>query len=259
MRVALISHLPFGAPYLLARLSETHDIVAILHQKKEPDSLKQRLRTLKNCTRDCRQKWLQRQTFLAAKRRMAWNKETRRTARKFANPHCIPDYFVTPNINNDQEALSMLRRSQPEICIVLGGRILKRHVLESVSCTWINAHGGVLPQYRGLWSEYWAVCRGDILNVGSTIHEVTTQVDAGAILSVERTIVNNDETLRMLMMRNHLNLVEHVVKTINDGKVLAKTQRSSIDAESVLFRPPQRALRNALLSSRIRDLVNTCH
>jgi methionyl-tRNA formyltransferase len=113
----------------------------------------------------------------------------------------------TSNINEDASAREWLSQARSAWMLVLGGRMLSTRLLESFRGGWLNGHGGILPQYRGLWSEYWALRNGDVDQIGCTIHHLTAKLDRGAVLARATIEVFPQETLRVLRLRNHANLV----------------------------------------------------
>lgn len=58
---------------------------------------------------------------------------------------------------------------------------------------WYNLHPGLLPEYAGLNTVSWAICRGERTH-GVTIHRMAPRVDAGAICYQERFAITQDDT-----------------------------------------------------------------
>lgn len=78
-----------------------------------------------------------------------------------------------------EETLSLIREHKPDYVVNGGCGIIKHELL---SCTtFLNAHPGLLPQYRGLDPVLWSVFHGD--PVGSTVHIITEGIDTGEILN----------------------------------------------------------------------------
>ncbi|MEM5777912.1 MAG: formyltransferase family protein, partial [Candidatus Aenigmatarchaeota archaeon] len=46
----------------------------------------------------------------------------------------------------------------------------------------INYHTGLLPEYRGPYSEFWAIYNNEPHMIGTTIHLVDERIDSGSIL-----------------------------------------------------------------------------
>jgi Formyl transferase len=82
---------------------------------------------------------------------------------------------------NEDACVAALRELAPDVLVVLGTSILKSEVLEIPARAALNIHGGVVPEYRNVHSEVWAVLKGDAENVGTTIIHLDDGIDSGAI------------------------------------------------------------------------------
>jgi folate-dependent phosphoribosylglycinamide formyltransferase PurN len=87
---------------------------------------------------------------------------------------------------NTPETLQILRALAPDVIAIGQTGILRPKLLEIPRLGTLNAHPGVLPNYRGIDSFQWAVLNGEIENVGVTVHWVDRGVDTGPIVRVER-------------------------------------------------------------------------
>ncbi len=87
---------------------------------------------------------------------------------------------------NDARCVALLRDLAPDVLVVFGTAILKRPVLDTASELALNVHGGVVPKYRNVHSEVWAVLNGDTGSVGSSILHLDEGIDSGAIALQER-------------------------------------------------------------------------
>lgn len=90
--------------------------------------------------------------------------------------------FVTYEVNRDPRVIKALREADVSTILVYGGKILKKDVIDCNSALWLNLHGGILPEYRGLDSCYWACAQGNFHLVGVTVHMVEAKVDSGSIV-----------------------------------------------------------------------------
>jgi folate-dependent phosphoribosylglycinamide formyltransferase PurN len=87
---------------------------------------------------------------------------------------------------NTPETLQILRALAPDVIAIGQTGILRPKLLEIPRLGTLNAHPGVLPNYRGIDSFQWAVLNGEPENVGVTVHWVDRGVDTGPIVRVER-------------------------------------------------------------------------
>lgn len=130
------------------------------------------------------------------------------------------DLLLSESINTDTQIQNYLNNSNSQQVLVLGGKILQPNVLNSFSGMWINCHGGLLPYYRGIYSEYWAINNGDFDKIGWTIHELIERIDAGNIYQSGTITYDPNETLGELMMRNQaamINAYVHFAESLPDS------------------------------------------
>jgi methionyl-tRNA formyltransferase len=84
------------------------------------------------------------------------------------------------NINKESD---LLTRLDPALIVVVGSRILKPAVTGSFPDRILNFHTGILPEYRGPYSEFWAYYNDERDMVGTTIHLIDDGIDTGDILA----------------------------------------------------------------------------
>ncbi len=83
---------------------------------------------------------------------------------------------------NNAKCISSLQKTNPEIVIVNGTRIISKKVLDSIPVKFINIHAGITPKYRNVHGAYWALVNNDQENCGVTVHEVDSGIDTGNII-----------------------------------------------------------------------------
>lgn len=86
---------------------------------------------------------------------------------------------------NTPDSLRLLQELRPDVLVMMGCRILQPEVLRSARLA-MNFHTGLLPDYRGGDSIYWAMRLGDFDRVGFSIHEGVEALDAGRVFYEER-------------------------------------------------------------------------
>ena len=120
------------------------------------------------------------------------------------------NFLLTKNINTEQNFLNKISNTKIDYIFVLGGEYIKKSTLKKTKAIWINGHGGVLPFYRGVESEYWAIKKNDIQNIGSTIHLITEKIDSGRILNLQKLDDKVfDKTLFEVKSLNQANLIDN--------------------------------------------------
>jgi methionyl-tRNA formyltransferase len=101
-----------------------------------------------------------------------------------------------PKLKNPQflENLSALR---PDLLAVVAFRILPNAVLEIPPLGAVNAHGSLLPKYRGAAPIQWAIFHGE-KETGITTFQIAPKVDTGGILLQEKCSISENDTAGIL-------------------------------------------------------------
>ena len=82
---------------------------------------------------------------------------------------------------NDAGCIAVLRTLRPDVLLVLGTSILKTEVLSLPERAALNVHGGIVPAYRNVHSEVWAVLNDDTSRIGTSILHLDEGIDSGAV------------------------------------------------------------------------------
>ncbi|CAM4206309.1 formyl transferase [Lacicoccus alkaliphilus] len=132
----------------------------------------------------------------------------------------IPDekkeYIGSVNSDHMRKRLGEL---QPDLVIINGTPIIKRHILEAVDGHFLNIHVGITPKYRGVHGGYWALYNNEGTLAGVTTHFVDTGIDTGAVLDqkmVQVTGGDNFLTYTHLQAAAALENYNDIVKSILD-------------------------------------------
>lgn len=97
--------------------------------------------------------------------------------------------------------LEPLLDARPDILCLAGFmRILTPAFIDRFAGRMLNIHPSLLPKYPGLHTHARAIAAGDT-QAGATVHEVTTDLDAGPILGQARVAVLPDDTPETLAAR----------------------------------------------------------
>jgi methionyl-tRNA formyltransferase len=109
--------------------------------------------------------------------------------------HCI-----TEDINS-QESIKQIKEWDPDILISLKfNQILKKDVISLPKVAAINLHPGILPGYRGIWTDFWKLYRDEKVS-GVTIHHINEKIDEGEILDLHKFPIDKDETKFSLSLK----------------------------------------------------------
>jgi methionyl-tRNA formyltransferase len=110
------------------------------------------------------------------------------------------DVWAPPTVNI-AESQARIASLQPDLLVVCDyGEILKPETLATSRLGGINLHGSLLPKYRGAAPVQWAVLNGDA-ETGNSVIQMTPGLDAGPLLSQQRTPIDPDEDSEQLETR----------------------------------------------------------
>jgi folate-dependent phosphoribosylglycinamide formyltransferase PurN len=103
---------------------------------------------------------------------------------------------------NDPTSIDALRNLDADVLIVLGTSILGDDVLTSPKRYALNLHGGALPDYRGVYSDFWALANDRPDRVGSVVFHLDPGIDTGEIALEEMLDVSRSTTLNDIKVAN---------------------------------------------------------
>jgi len=102
---------------------------------------------------------------------------------------------------HQEESLRLIRLLQPQLGVIVGGRILHDAVTTIPEYGTLNIHKRKVPEYRGGGPMgYWEVLAGE-RSIGVTIHYAISQVDAGNILGEATIPIEECDTLKSLKIK----------------------------------------------------------
>ncbi len=244
MTVALLVRDSPAARLLAHRVAESHELLAVVVESG----------------RDARRAKLSRELHrgfpwrlpltildLAALGTYQWCWSRYRTRRDLAVavPQAWPAVAITQVDDvNDEAGVALLTRLKPDICLVFGTGILRGRTLRLGSRYVLNIHGGIVPAYRNVHSEFWGVLRNDLGNIGTSIIHLDEGIDSGAVALQRRLMVDPDESLFSIRYRNTQLAVETALEA------LAVAACGPLPAE-----PQDPAKRGFFITPRLVDLV----
>lgn len=117
-----------------------------------------------------------------------------RSVRSFCVEENIPVLEVGP-LDSD-EAAAAIGSLRPDLAIYAGAGILRAPILRIPRLGTLNAHMGLLPQYRGMNVAEWARFHGD--PVGCSVHLIDPGIDTGDILCVRAVDTRRARSIREL-------------------------------------------------------------
>ncbi|MBW4578336.1 MAG: methionyl-tRNA formyltransferase [Tildeniella nuda ZEHNDER 1965/U140] len=120
------------------------------------------------------------------KRRGRGNQLTPSPVKAIAQGHNLPLY-QPKSVKKDEDTLNKLRSSQADVFVVVAyGQILSQAVLDMPRLGCVNAHGSILPKYRGAAPIQWSLYHGEA-ETGITTMLMNAGMDTGSTLLEART------------------------------------------------------------------------
>lgn len=115
------------------------------------------------------------------KRRGRGNELSPSPVKAVALAHQVP-VWQPRRVKKDQETLEKLRSSQADVFVVVAyGQILSQEILDMPRLGCVNAHGSILPKYRGAAPIQWSIYYGES-ETGITTMLMDAGMDTGAML-----------------------------------------------------------------------------
>lgn len=128
---------------------------------------------------------------------------------------------------NSESFINELRSLKPHLLLVGGwGEIIKHPVFQIEELTIINAHGSLLPKYRGACPYFAPIFNGD-QTTGLTFHLIDRGIDTGDILFQKEFDIQPDETAIELTKRTAKKFGKEVGSLIHQlkaGKIFPQPQ-----------------------------------
>lgn len=130
-----------------------------------------------------------------------------------------------------RDGVETLRGLAPDVMVTCAyGQILSQEILDIAPLGVLNVHGSILPRYRGSAPIQRALMDGE-KETGVTIMRTDVGMDTGAILSVRKLAVDDDDYVDDLYDKLSVIGAELLVKTIDDyaaGKIKPVPQDNAL-------------------------------
>ena len=131
---------------------------------------------------------------------------------------------------NDGESVALLTSLHPDICLVVGTRLLSDVVIRIARRGTINWHPGILPAYRGVYCELFALYNRDYANIGYTIHYLDAGVDSGDIVWQSTIAVSRCDDFHSLRTKSALEaakILPNLLRAIDAGTASRRLQQGA--------------------------------
>ncbi len=130
-------------------------------------------------------------------------------------------------VKKDLETLAQLRQTQADAFVVVAyGQILSQEILDMPRLGCINAHGSILPAYRGAAPIQWSLYHGEV-ETGVTTMLMDAGMDTGPMLLTARTpiaLLENSEDLATRLSQMSAELLVETLLQLDQGKIQPQPQ-----------------------------------
>lgn len=197
MKIVFMGTPDFAVPSLARLIEDGHEICGVFTQPDKPQGRKQVL--------------------------------TPPPVKSLASEQGLPVY--QPATLKNGMGAAILRELAPELIVVVAyGKLLPRDVLELPRLGCINAHGSLLPRWRGAAPIQWSVIAGDE-KTGVTIMQMDEGLDTGKMLAKCETAIGARETAGELFDRlaqDAAALLSETVRKLSAGPLSGEPQDDSL-------------------------------
>lgn len=139
-------------------------------------------------------------------------------------------------IKKNAETLDKLRSTEADVFVVVAyGQILSPEILEMPRLGCVNAHGSLLPQYRGAAPIQWSLYHGET-QTGITTMLMDAGMDTGAMLLKTTTpvgLLDNALNLAKILSVSAAELLVNTLSGLNEGTIQSIPQ----DNEQATYAP----------------------
>lgn len=135
---------------------------------------------------------------------------------------------------NDDRCIDILKSHEPDVLLVLGTSILKEPLLSLPCKHLLNIHGGIVPGYRNVHSDFWAFRNGDHQHVGTSILHLDRGIDSGDVAlqdSLDIDAQDNIFTIKKKNLELSAQLAVQALRQAASGTLARETQNAD-DARS---------------------------
>ncbi|MCJ7812265.1 hypothetical protein MUP95_02960, partial [bacterium] len=123
-----------------------------------------------------------------------WMKWSKSSIEDIAQKSCIPVYQVERF--NSRECATLLETLHVDLLAISSAPILKENIFKKAKMGCLNAHPGILPKYRGIGANAYAIKNGD--SPGITIHFIDKDIDKGRIIVQEKIKIHPKDTVQKI-------------------------------------------------------------
>lgn len=158
---------------------------------------------------------------------------------------------------NDRGSQEALREHAPDLVIYAGGGIMGREFLETARLGVINAHGGPLPQFRGMNAVEWPLLHG--VKPAVTVYRLNAGIDTGDIHLRRHIPVADDASVLSLRGEAARTAIEALLDAVDDlaaGRTMPQPQSPEMGRSYFVMAAPLVEVLDRWLSAGAKPQVD---
>jgi len=161
--------------------------------------------------------------------------------------------------NNSTELEQLLLKLDVDVIVLAQTGIIRNNIIKKAKKGVLNAHPGILPDYRGIDCLKWAILNNDLSKIGCTVHWVDQGVDTGNIISTHQYKIKLNLSFDELEWDLYLQCINELVKAVSmleNGEPIKSTPQAK-DKGKQYYKMPlsKEILANKLLRKLSHDVT----
>jgi methionyl-tRNA formyltransferase len=125
---------------------------------------------------------------------------------------------------NEMSCKEFLEQQIPDYLVVMGTALLETRIIDIPSIATLNIHGGLVPKYRNVHSDFWAYLDNDHDNIGTSILYLDKGIDTGDVVCQSSAGVDARDGLFVAKQKN-LSLAGDLIESALTQKELIDNRR----------------------------------
>ena len=122
---------------------------------------------------------------------------------------------VSGSTLNSDETVKFINSFHPKLILTYGCSKIEANLIDRLPCPFWNCHGGLSPDYRGVMTHFWPSYMLEPQMTGTTLHQVTQELDGGRIVHQKGATLCRGDGLHMLTARTTRDFFNEVIPLIS--------------------------------------------
>lgn len=156
---------------------------------------------------------------------------------------------------NSEDLTKKLTKISPTLIAVVGSKIIKPKILNKFKNRFVNFHTGILPEFRGPYSEFWAIYKNQVNMIGTTVHLIDEGIDTGRILKQMRVDIGSQKNPQIAHFLNAKAGANLMAKTMNEYLIGKITPFGQVESDAHYYTYPANK-QIVELEKRLRIRIN---